>query len=544
MIRIRDVIKKYVITEGNSFFQREEVYNGLENVSLNFPDNGMFFILGKHGSGKYTLLNVIAGIDNVDNGSITVNNKNIVPFSQIKLDNYRNAMISFIFQNCNLVEDFNVLQNIALASELQNKEIDKNVLASLLKEFDFNISLLNRKIHQLSGGQKQIVGIIRALMKKSQIILADEPTGNLDMGISQKIFDKLKAISKEKLVIIVTHDQTIAYKYADRIIKINNSHVENILVRKTKPLQNQIPSHKKETASKKLPITDYENYEESFSNESIFDELSTNVFSHAKEFDSLPSHLSLQKKFKMTWNFLTKSKRLFITSILYTTMFFALYHVRQISLAIGPKYFEQKSIFTIPYEIFNNLRIIYEDYGTKMTFLFVYMPYIISILILYNTFNINIKFKKKNIGILRLLGANIFTVFKIILVECFLFAFTVLLLTYFIICTQFRFENPTPKLNYPNSNSFFSSYKPIPDKFNATKEDRYFYLQKFVRAIGMPQGNFAMLTLQGYFAVPPFIRFTKIMFLSYLLIFFLNLVSLLLPLFKISILKPIEIMNK
>lgn len=196
----------------------------LNNVSLSLPSKGMVFVVGKSGSGKSTLLNIIAGFDKPTSGNIFYGGNNINNLSSTELDYYRNSVIGFVFQDYCLIETFSVKQNIKVAYDYKNekvsdKEID-DILASVgLKGFG------NRYPKQLSAGQKQRVAIARALAKKSKIILADEPTGNLDSKTTTQILDILKEISKKRLVVVVSHNKDDAFKYADRIIEIANGKI-------------------------------------------------------------------------------------------------------------------------------------------------------------------------------------------------------------------------------------------------------------------------------------------------------------------------------
>ena len=197
----------------------------LNGVSITFPDSGLVFINGKSGCGKTTLLNVIGGLDGIDNGEIFVQDKKLSGFSDSDYDAYRNTFIGFIFQEYNLLPEFTVEKNIKLAMELQGKEIDETELEKLLKDVEIE-QLKTRKISELSGGQRQRVAIARALIKQPRIIMADEPTGALDAATGVQVFEILKKLSKDKLIIVVSHDLECAEKYADRIICLVDGQVE------------------------------------------------------------------------------------------------------------------------------------------------------------------------------------------------------------------------------------------------------------------------------------------------------------------------------
>ena len=211
MLQLENVVKKYETKAGT--------VNALDGVSLTFPSSGLVFISGKSGCGKTTLLNVIGGLDGIDGGEIYVQDKKFSSFSSAEYDSYRNTFIGFVFQEYNLLSEFTVEKNIKMAMELQGQEVDESALEQLLKDMDL-IGLKNRKPAELSGGQRQRVAIARALVKQPRIIMADEPTGALDSGTGVQVLETLKRLSKDKLVIVVSHDREFAENYADRIIRL------------------------------------------------------------------------------------------------------------------------------------------------------------------------------------------------------------------------------------------------------------------------------------------------------------------------------------
>lgn len=198
---------------------KKHIVKALDDLSLTIQDKGMVFILGKSGSGKSTLLNVLGGLDAYDEGEIIIHGKSSKQFHQADFDSYRNTLIGFIFQEYNVMENFTVKENIALALQLQGKHVDDSKLEEILKEVDL-VGLANRKPNELSGGQLQRVAIARALIKEPEIIMADEPSGALDSKTGKQVFDTLKKLSKEKLIIVVSHDKEFAQQYADRIIEL------------------------------------------------------------------------------------------------------------------------------------------------------------------------------------------------------------------------------------------------------------------------------------------------------------------------------------
>jgi ABC-type lipoprotein export system ATPase subunit len=196
----------------------------LDNVNICFEDKGMVFVLGKSGSGKSTLLNLMGGLDGITSGEIYIKGKSSKDFSQSDFDSYRNTFIGFIFQEYNILSEFSVAKNIALALELQGKKADKEAVDALLEQVDL-IGYGNRRPAELSGGQKQRVAIARALIKDPEIIMADEPTGALDSATGRQVFETLQKLSKTKLVIIISHDREYAEYYGDRVIEFADGRV-------------------------------------------------------------------------------------------------------------------------------------------------------------------------------------------------------------------------------------------------------------------------------------------------------------------------------
>lgn len=217
MLEVRNLTKIYK-SKG------DVITRALDGVSIKFPDTGMVFLLGKSGSGKSTLLNVSGGLDTPTDGEIIVKGRSSSTFSGSDFDSYRNTYIGFIFQEYNILNEFSVEDNIALALELQGKPKDREKINSLLKQVDLE-SYAKRRPNTLSGGQKQRIAIARALVKDPEIIMADEPTGALDSNTGKQVLDTLKELSKTKLVIVVSHDREFAEIYGDRIIELKDGKV-------------------------------------------------------------------------------------------------------------------------------------------------------------------------------------------------------------------------------------------------------------------------------------------------------------------------------
>lgn len=213
MLELKEVYKSYK--------KRNYTQEVLKGINIKFDNVGFVSILGPSGCGKTTLLNIIGGLDKLDRGNLYIDNLDLDKLSPKKLDAYRNSMVGFVFQSFNLINHLNVYDNIALTLKL-NKEKNKNIKAKV-QEIINKVGLTgkeNKKPQELSGGEAQRVAIARALVNNPEIILADEPTGSLDSNTSIEIINILKEISKDKLVIMVTHNEKLAKEYSDRIIRM------------------------------------------------------------------------------------------------------------------------------------------------------------------------------------------------------------------------------------------------------------------------------------------------------------------------------------
>ena len=216
----------------NKYYQSgDEKVHALKNISLELPKTGLVFVLGQSGCGKSTLLNILGGLDKPDEGRILIEGADFSKFTTANLNDYLNSYLGFIFQEYNILKDLNLYDNIALPLEMQNvnkKEIKKKTL-EIIDQVGLS-ALKKRKINQLSGGQRQRIAVARALIKDPKMIIADEPTGNLDSVTGETIFELLKKLSENRLVLIVTHDEESAYRFGDRIIKIEDGQlVEDIV---------------------------------------------------------------------------------------------------------------------------------------------------------------------------------------------------------------------------------------------------------------------------------------------------------------------------
>ena len=228
MIELKNVSKSYRLANGIE-------KKALNCVSLNFPDTGLVFVVGKSGSGKSTLLNIIGGLDKEDSGEVIVDGKSLKHFKNEDYDYYRNEYIGFVHQEANLIPDYNVYENIMIALKLKGMKISYEDCDKLLDYLSLN-GLGNRNINELSGGEKMRVSIARALVKNPKILICDEPTGSLDLETGNQIFKIRKSVSKDRLVIVVTHDINNAKIYGDYLIQIDNgSIISNNLVCETLP---------------------------------------------------------------------------------------------------------------------------------------------------------------------------------------------------------------------------------------------------------------------------------------------------------------------
>lgn len=217
--------------------QRRRASAGPQERIPVFRGNGNGVLLGKSGSGKSTLLNLCGGLDAPDSGEINVKGRSSKEFSGADFDSYRNTFIGFVFQEYNILDELTVEENIALALELQGKKKDKEAIEGTLRQVDLN-GYAKRKPATLSGGQKQRIAIARALVKNPQIIMGDEPTGALDSNTGKQVFDTLKKLSRDKLVLIVSHDRDFAEAYADRIIELADGQIVSDMVKTEGKLEN------------------------------------------------------------------------------------------------------------------------------------------------------------------------------------------------------------------------------------------------------------------------------------------------------------------
>ena len=211
-------LKKYYGTKPN-------ITKALDGVTLSIGEGEFVAIVGTSGSGKSTLLNMMGGLDTPTSGNIKVKGKELSKFNDEQLTIFRRRQIGFIFQNYNLVPVLNVYENIVLPVELDGDKVDKKFMGEVVRMLALE-DKLNNLPNNLSGGQQQRVAIARALVSKPAIVLADEPTGNLDSRTSSDVLGLLKVTSQKfhQTLVMITHNNEIA-QLADRIIRIEDGKI-------------------------------------------------------------------------------------------------------------------------------------------------------------------------------------------------------------------------------------------------------------------------------------------------------------------------------
>ena len=197
----------------------------LDGVNFRVKEQEFVAIIGKSGSGKSTLLHMLGGLDTPSEGEVCIAGKNIAGMNREELTIFRRRKVGFIFQSYNLVQDLNVYENIVLPIRLDGKRVDRDFVEEIMQLLQIN-DKKQALPGTLSGGQQQRVAIARALAAKPQIILADEPTGNLDSVTSHDVMGLLKVVAKRyaQTIILITHDQDIA-QMADRIVRIEDGRI-------------------------------------------------------------------------------------------------------------------------------------------------------------------------------------------------------------------------------------------------------------------------------------------------------------------------------
>lgn len=266
MIRIENLNKYYNRHRNNQI-------HVIDNTSLELPDKGLVALLGPSGCGKTTLLNAIGGLDKVNSGKIYINDKKITTINTYRKDKMRNLQVGYIFQDYKLIDSKSVYDNVAMVLRMigikDKKEIKKRVEYILERLGIYRYRY--RPCGMLSGGERQRVGIARALVKNPDIILADEPTGNLDSKNTIEIMNIIKSISKDKLVILVTHEVPLAKFYATRIIEVLDGKV-------VKDYQNKNSENLDYRIDNKFYLKDFK-YQDSIKDSNV----NINMYSDTKE---------------------------------------------------------------------------------------------------------------------------------------------------------------------------------------------------------------------------------------------------------------------
>ncbi len=296
MLEIVDVIKDYYVDK--------KAFRALKGINLFFPKQQFCSILGPSGCGKTTTLNIIGGLDQYTSGDLIIEGQSTKTYNDKDWDNYRNKRVGFVFQSYNLIPQLNLQDNVAMALTLngvgRKERIEKARIA--LDKVGLN-GLYNKKPNQLSGGQMQRVAIARAIINDPEVILADEPTGALDSVTSVQIMDILKEISKDRLVIMVTHNEELANKYSDRIIKFLDGEVSSDSLEKEMKVlrEKENAEYEKKNA---VSLKDFE----------IIDEKKNSKLQQTKK--ERKSSMSFWTALKLSFgNLLTKKGRTSLTSV-------------------------------------------------------------------------------------------------------------------------------------------------------------------------------------------------------------------------------------
>ena len=289
----------------------ENLPPALENINIEINNRGLIFITGKSGSGKSTLLNLIGGLDAPTSGDIILKERAYSSFKETDFDSLRRNEIGFIFQDFCLIDGLNVLENVKFAATIKDEVVDDNKILEAIEAVGLK-GYEDHLAHELSAGQRQRVAIARAIIKSPEIILCDEPTGNLDFITSHEVLTLLKNLSKERLVIIVSHNLEDAYVFADRIIELKGGH-----------LVNDLETHQAETI---VGDTAYISGLDFFSKKELSDvnekirsgeikgiksrkELFSNYHHEDKEYENIVhknKHISIKKSFKLMNSLLRK----------------------------------------------------------------------------------------------------------------------------------------------------------------------------------------------------------------------------------------------
>ena len=253
MLKLSNIKKSYKTGETTT--------EALKGISIEFRKSEFVSVLGPSGCGKTTLLNIVGGLDRYNSGDLIIDETSTKEYKDKDWDNYRNHSVGFVFQSYNLIPHQTVLENVEIALTLSgvSKKERKERATKVLKKVGLGDKLKN-KPNQLSGGQMQRVAIARALVNDPEIILADEPTGALDSKTSVQIMEILKEISKDKLIVMVTHNPELAEKYSSRIVRLKDGKI----VGDTNPFTEKDLKEEKEQKQEKPKKSKYKKAKMSF----------------------------------------------------------------------------------------------------------------------------------------------------------------------------------------------------------------------------------------------------------------------------------------
>ena len=377
------VIQEKILIEAKNlkktYGKGSNAVEALKGLDFMLPEKGMIFFLGKSGSGKSTLLNILGGLDDATSGELIIGGRDICKLKPHELDNYRNYHVGIIYQNYNLFEEDTVINNIKIASDISENKPSDNEIDELLNKLDL-IEKKTKLVRELSGGQKQRVAIARALIKNPKIILADEPTGNLDSKTSKTIFDFLKEISKTKLVIIISHDRINTFNYADRVLELYDGQIESDKIRNI---------NKKAVDSKGLvleglddkqitelnALTENKGYKFYKKVDDFISYKSDNV-EKAANINLKGRNRSWKNAFRLSLNFLNSSKGSLITAIIVASVIlglvslahgFANFDGKEAIYQIEERYDSKNIIYNKAYSFTGSIKEINKDYAIEVT---------------------------------------------------------------------------------------------------------------------------------------------------------------------------------
>ncbi|MDO8059357.1 ABC transporter ATP-binding protein ['Crotalaria aegyptiaca' phytoplasma] len=552
MIRLIDV--------NLSFDEDEDI---LKDISFNLPSRGFVFLSGPSGSGKTSLCNLLSGLEKISYGNILVEDKDLSTFSDFEMADYRNGMISYITQDAYFINELSVLDNILLSVKLQKSVVNPLIhkqIKDLFKYFNLPISLLTKKPFKLSGGQLQRANVIRSLIKDVDVIISDEPTGNLDPDSSNLVFKKLKEISEKKLVIVVTHDILLATKYADIIIKIKEGIVKDYLVRKQNDTFN---NENVQFNEKDLDLLTYVDNLEKQKFVSKIKEVS-NLFEndHLLKFKSVSSNLPFKEVHSICKFFYKNHWKRNLFSLLYyfISSLLAFKLLSYVNAFLGQIFWYKTSFFKNIYLELNEsiiLPFLKGFYGVSfLGFLVIFLFWLFYFLLSKSFLNRQTIVFYRAAGITRILGANSRIINKILFyfIAYFILAFT-FLHQMFMFLYQWGVNKIVNKgLNYFNNGlnyfSMFLDKKAIPgfndmNLFTQKKSLLQLSEKLYPCSNELVQSFFGPLCENGFFSIPPSYR-TIVSWVGFFIIcfFFVYSIYLLMNSKRLNKTKPLMMLKK